>query len=278
MIRLTKGILCEFGIFETIPTGEIESKMQNMVVPSTITFPNQRTAAIAPITSDSDLPAILKTLELAPGQPVLVIIGGAKLLSKSDYAQIEHLFHTVLAPIAEKWRAAVVDGGTDAGVMQLMGQARHAINGTFPLVGVAPIERLILPDRPIRFSNAAPLEPNHTHFLLVPGVNWGDESVWLSTAATQLAAGAPSVTILINGGEITWEDALHNVRAGRPLITIAGSGRTADVLAAGFRGEPSDGRAEEILATGLVQVVDLAENSIALASMIETIFMSKGVS
>lgn len=251
--------------------------MQNMAIPSTITFPNQQTAAIALIMPDSDLPAILKALGLAPGRPVLVVIGGAKLLKKSDYDRVERLFQNVLAPIAQKWQAAVVDGGTDAGVMRLMGQARQAIEGTFPLVGVAPIELSILPDQTARSPDAAPLEPNHTHFLLVPGANWGDESAWLAAIATQLAEKAPSVTVLINGGDVTWEDALHNVRAGRSLITIAGSGRTADVLAAGFRGEPSDDRAQELLASGLVHVVDLAE-SIALASMIETIFISKGVS
>lgn len=245
--------------------------MQTMVIPSKIKFSNQQTAAIASITLDSDLPAVLKALRLASGQPVLVLVGGAKLLSQADYQQVEQLFHQVLAPIAERWQATVVDGGTDAGVMRLMGQARQMIHGTFPLVGVAPISLSILPNQPAQLPDAARLEPNHTHFLLVPGMSWGDESAWLAAIATQLAANAPSVTVLINGGEVTWEDALQNVRVGRPLITIAGSGRTADLLAAALHGKLTDPRAEALIATGLVQEVNLSE-SISLASMIETIF------
>ncbi len=220
--------------------------MQNMIIPSKIAFSNQRTGAIA-----------------------------ASKLSEADYRQVEQLFHHALAPIAQKYQASVVDGGTDAGVMQLMGRARQAIAGTFPLVGVSPISLSILPNQLNSLSDAAPLEPNHSHFLLVPGSAWGDESAWIAETATQLASGAPSVTVLINGGEVTWENARQSIRAGRLVITIAGSGRTADLLAAGLRGAPTDDRAKELIASGLVQAADLSAGAIALAEMIETIFTTK---
>lgn len=220
--------------------------MQNMIIPSKIAFSNQRSGAIA-----------------------------ASKLSEADYRQVEQLFHHALAPIAQKYQASVVDGGTDAGVMQLMGRARQAIAGTFPLVGVSPISLSILPNQLNSLSDAAPLEPNHSHFLLVPGSAWGDESAWIAETATQLASGAPSVTVLINGGEVTWENARQSIRAGRLVITIAGSGRTADLLAAGLRGAPTDDRAKELIASGLVQAADLSAGAIALAEMIETIFTTK---
>ncbi len=220
--------------------------MQNMIIPSKIAFSNQRSGAIA-----------------------------ASKLSEADYRQVEQLFHHALAPIAQKYQASVVDGGTDAGVMQLMGRARQAIAGTFPLVGVSPISLSILPNQLNSLSDAAPLEPNHSHFLLVPGSAWGDESAWIAETATQLASGAPSVTVLINGGEVTWENARQSIRAGRLVITIAGSGRTADLLAAGLRGAPTDDRAKELIASGLVQAADLSAGAIALAEIIETIFTTK---
>ncbi|WP_181314358.1 hypothetical protein [Phormidesmis priestleyi] len=118
---------------------------------------------------------------------------------------------------------------------------------------------------------------NHSHFLRVPGSKWGDESAWIADVATQLAAGAPSVTVLINGGEVTWEDARQSVRAGRLVITIADSGRTADLLAAGLRADPTDARAKELIASGLVQAVDLTAGTIALTTIIETIFAKESI-
>ncbi|MBD2244708.1 hypothetical protein H6G26_14110 [Nostoc sp. FACHB-888] len=50
----------------------------------------------------------------------------------------KRLFTEVLAPIAESLGAYVVDGATDAGVMQLIGEARTYINARFALIGVRP--------------------------------------------------------------------------------------------------------------------------------------------
>ncbi len=76
-------------------------------------------------------------------------------------------------------------GGTDAGIMRFMGQARTEIGGTFPWIGVAAIDTVILPDLPPPpSSDAEPWESHHTHFVLVPGSNWGDESPWLARTAS----------------------------------------------------------------------------------------------
>ena len=54
----------------------------------------------------------------------------------------------------------------------------------------------------LRQDQSAPLDPHHTHFILVPGKNWGDESSWIAQIATQLAGDQPSVAVLVNGGKI----------------------------------------------------------------------------
>ena len=41
-------------------------------------------------------------------------------------------------------------------------------------------------------ADASPLEPNHTHQVLVPGSSWGEESPWLADIATWLADRLPS--------------------------------------------------------------------------------------
>ncbi|HEY9901236.1 MAG TPA: hypothetical protein V6D43_02195 [Candidatus Sericytochromatia bacterium] len=57
---------------------------------------------------------------------------------------------------------------------------------------------------------------NHTHFVLVPGCNWGDESLWLAHITCVLHKNCLSLTIAINGSEITWHDLFYSVQADRP--------------------------------------------------------------
>ena len=244
-----------------------------MSTPFYIQFPSQSTAAIANVQSLDQIETTIAALKIKPDRPVLVLIGGASKLSAFDYQLIEQVFEAVLAPIAQRHQAAVIDGGTDTGVMRLMGHARHRIGGTFPLIGVAPIDLAILPNQSATSESAAPLEPHHSHFLLVPGSDWGDEAHWLAATATKIANTAPSVAILINGGEVTWKDALQNVTESRPLIVIDSSGRTANQLAAGLRGEPTDDRAIPLVQSGLVQSIDMSDLA-QLGTAIEVIFQS----
>jgi SLOG in TRPM, prokaryote len=244
--------------------------------PATITFPNAQTAAIVQLQRSESLLQTLNALAIPHPRPTLVLVGGASQLGEPEFQQVRSLFTEVLVPLAEKWRAVVVDGGTDAGVMRLMGQARAAANATFALVGVCPTDLVITPmQKPLQ--DAVPLEPNHTHFVMVQGDRWGDESETLAKVATAIAGGMPSVTVLINGGEITWQDAKANVDEGRSLIVVEGTGRTADILAAALdqaaQGEAGqDERAVALLASNLVRKVSLAAGMGALTRIIEGLF------
>lgn len=205
----------------------------------------------------------------SPG-PVLVVVGGAGRMDAAELRRLTPLFTDGLAPAIEKVGAVAVDGGTDAGVMRLLGAAREARSASFPLVGVAAEGTVCLPGTdsdPNDATNAsdatnankANLEPHHTHFVLVPGDQWGDESSWISATASDLAGTAPSLTLLVNGGDIAYRDAALSVEAGRPLLVIRGSGRAADEIATAIRGEPSDPRAHQIVRSGLVTYVDVAD-------------------
>jgi hypothetical protein len=215
------------------------------------TFNNGKIASAVQVQQLTELPQAIEEMGLQVARPTLVVVGGASKMREAEFLQIQRLFIEVLAPVAENLGAYVVDGGTDAGVMRLMGEARTQIGAKFTLIGVAP---------------------NHSHFLLVPGSNWGDESPWLAQLATVLANGAPSVTILINGGEITFQDALQNVNAKRLVIVMADSGRTADILAGALHGETTDERAIELAKSGIVHYINLSsfqENFENLAQIIK---------
>jgi hypothetical protein len=240
-----------------------------------LTFANGRTAQAIHLQRDADLPDVLNQLGLQGPGPVLVVVGGAGKLSDGDRRRVQALFVKVLAPLAKDMKTFVVDGGTDAGIMRLMGEARTQINATFPLIGVAPIGLATLPDDSNASDEASLLEPNHTHFVLIPGSSWGDESPWIAKVASTLAGSQPSIVILINGGEVTWKDASQNIQEGRPVVVIAGSGRTADVLAAVLRGKATDQRAEDLISSGLVQAIDLTTDFRTLFKKIKQAFLAK---
>ncbi|WP_392533328.1 hypothetical protein [Nostoc sp. C117] len=235
-----------------------------------LTFDSRQTALAIRVNQQAELPNALEQIGLSDSRPVLVVVGGASNISETDYLRIQRLFVEVLAPIAETLGAYVVDGGTDVGVMRLMGEARTQIGAKFALVGVTPESKVTLPNQ-LEVADSTPLEPNHTHFLLVPGSDWGDESPWISEVATVLASGAPSVTVLLNGGEITFKDAFSSVNTGRLVVAIAGSGRTADKLAAALVGKDTDDRAKELAKSGKLQYIDLIDIEKRIANLGEII-------
>lgn len=189
------------------------------------------------------------------GRRVLVVVGGAAGLDERTKERLRTLFSQVLVPVARAWNAVVVDGGTDSGVMQLLGQASGTDGALFPLLGVAVDKTVIVPGDDSEPGERGALEPHHTHFLLVPGSSWGDESPWLARAATEIAAGAPSATVLINGGEIAFQDVANSVAAGRPVLVIKGTGRAADRIAAALDGDRSDAQAADLAGSSLVTAV-----------------------
>jgi hypothetical protein len=202
----------------------------NMTSSLDLPFSNGLTARAVRLQERVNLAGGLAAIGLQGSHPVLVIVGGASHLSTADYQKLEDLFTGLLAPLAEELGLVVVDGGTNAGVMQLMGVARAKIHGTFPLVGVAPIGKVQLPG--IKAPEACQqLEPHHTHFVLVPGDQWGDESPWIAETASILSQDSPSVTLLMNGGEVSFRDVRESVGEQRLVVVIVGTGRLADRIA-----------------------------------------------
>src|SRR5713226_8273384 len=161
------------------------------------TFANQRIVYAIQVHRMSKLLLALHELDIQHPRPTLVLVGGASGISNGTLVQICPLFIEILAPLAESLNLAVVDGGTDTGIMRLMGQARGAINGTFPLIGVAAVGTINLPDAVSFDSGRASLEPYHSHFVLVPGSKWGNGAHWIALLASVLAGQQPSVTVLI---------------------------------------------------------------------------------
>lgn len=237
-----------------------------------------RTALAATVQRAEDVAEAVRSLGLAEPRPTLVLVGGAGGLGARREEQVRPFIDDVLVPIVGEVAGAVVDGGTDSGVMRLMGDAaaRAAQAGrAFPLVGVVAIGTVALPGERLTqkgdAEGTARLEPHHSHFVLVPGDDWGDESEWLSLVATVLAGPRPSATVLVNGGETAWRDVEASVAAGRPVIVVGGTGRAAeDITAALGSTEPGD-RGYRLAASGLVDAVPLDAGAGRLAQAVRAL-------
>lgn len=230
----------------------------------------------------SGVGAALAAIGLTGPRPVLILVGGAANLDPKVAVRLRPLFRD-LVPVLDRLGAALIDGGTHVGVMALMGAARQQASGCFPLIGIAPRGRVAFPypgtttpedSRPAPGLDPAPnrsawqdrqdprvaLDPHHSHFLLVPGERWGDESPWLMTAAERLAGGRATLMLVAGGGEITRRDILHRLRQSGRILALAGSGGTAEALVAWHRGEgPPPVEDQALFAPGLVEVLDLTE-------------------
>jgi len=178
--------------------------------------------------------AALHNLGLKKNRPVIVLVGGARALQEGVREPIQRALE-VLSEVAQSAHAAIIDGGTQAGIMEAAGQIHHQRKCDFPLIGVAAEGTVTWPGqkyrlfRRLRRNQSAALDPHHTHFILVPGKNWGDESTWIAEIASQLAGDQPSVTVLVNGGKIARnQDVPNNLQSGRVVLVIEGSGGAAD--------------------------------------------------
>jgi len=238
-----------------------------MTLPFRVELTGAGSAPAVNITNAHELRAALGVLGLHPPRPAVVVVGGAAGLEESHMERLRPVFAVGIVPAVEKYGAVAIDGGTRSGVMRLFGEVRAATQATFPLVGVAVAGKVKLPQQQASLGVEAVLEPNHTHFVIVPGKDWGEESPWIARTATTLAGAAPSITVLVNGGQIAYSDVRQSIEAGRPVFVIAGSGRTADVLVGALAGSQADERAAALVDSGLIRSVSVDEPG-ALAELV----------
>jgi hypothetical protein len=201
----------------------------------TITFKNGNHAVVITVTRDTDAQTILKALDIAQPRALIMLFGGAKGLDDSRKARLTELFTDAIAPVAAELDALIIDGGTQSGVMAMMGEAVARDGQGAQLLGIAPAGKVTYPGCPsdAGIADGAPLEPNHSHFVLVKSDEWGGETGTMFKLAGAL--NVPVATMLINGGSIAGGEALQSVRNGWQLLVVEGSGRFADELSAAVR-------------------------------------------
>ncbi|HZD02343.1 MAG TPA: hypothetical protein VFA46_19780 [Actinomycetes bacterium] len=249
-------------LVEELARGDWHDRMNS---PFELVFGDGGTAMAVRVERMADLAAALLALGLGAPRPALVLVGGAGGLDSAELDRLYPVMARGIAPVARQRGAVVIDGGTDAGVMRLIGRAREELHASFPLIGVAAAGTVALPGADPGRAGTAALEPRHTHFVLVPGDDWGAEAPWISRLATELAGNLPSATVVVNGGEIAFADVAQSLTDKRPVVAVAGTGRTAERLAAAVRGEEADGRTVGLVASGLITAAGSPQDPDALA-------------
>ena len=176
----------------------------------------------------------LAELNLQCGRPVIVLVGG---YIPGENAKATQQAIESISAYAEKNDLLIICGGTVVGVMGSIGSTRLARGYQFPLLGITLKNLASWPKGPrsSRFlwwgRERWPLSTGYSHFMLVPGNRFGEDSPWLADAATSLSQDSRSVTVLANGGSVARKDIGLSLECNRPVIALAGTGRLADEMA-----------------------------------------------
>jgi len=176
-----------------------------------ILFHNGNTALSVTAAANAPASDVLNALRIQQPKALIIVIGGASELDDSLNARLEFLCNLGIACVAAEAEAMIIDGGTQAGIMEMIGQAIADRGHRSILLGVAPSGAVIYPGGPVDSSlpQGVPLDSNHSHFVLIEGNNWGDETNMIFKLADELGKNIPVVTILVNGGEIAKHEAWY---------------------------------------------------------------------
>eukprot|EP00908_Phaeocystis_cordata_P025780 Transcript_8260.p1 GENE.Transcript_8260~~Transcript_8260.p1 ORF type:complete len:380 (+),score=80.82 Transcript_8260:61-1200(+) len=156
-----------------------------------------------------------------------------------------------VADAARDARAVVTAAGTDAGVSKLVASAMEKGNIKQAVIGFAPFGRILggkellgkVEGGSVAYSHlpankdkgqAAPLNPDHTHFILVesPGNEWGSESKLRAELEAEYAQRmkVPIVGLAVQGGPGTVQMLYENALRQTPCVVVAQSGGASTEL------------------------------------------------
>jgi SLOG in TRPM, prokaryote len=239
-----------------------------------ISFPNgnRALAVFPPIGSHATY--LVRALGIPQPGSLIMIMGGAARMDERDHSNLMRLFSEGIAHIAASHNALVIDGGTQSGVMELMGQGIAQQPRRPVLLGISPAENVTYPGKTTHRADneQIPLDPNHSHFVLVDTNEWGGETETMYELAKVYSQSCSSIAILINGGAIAKNEVLYNVHQRRPIIVIEGSGRFADEIARILHNKSyldSDPDLTEIINQGKLYLFPIAGSTLELEQLIQ---------
>lgn len=248
---------------DTKPSNDMDQLMSNLKT-FEINFKEGRKATAVQVETDTPVDEIIRVLNIPIPGPCLFISGGAGGMSDEDVKKTRLIMDEGVAQFAAQHGLIVIDGGTESGVMQMIGEARRNHHYGFPLIGVAPLGKVNYPGH-INRDSEAELNSNHSHFVLVNTDEWGGESQMIIdlTRAISGYKKEPALGVLINGGKVSQQDIYLATAKGDqkiPILVLEGSGRFAEELATAFRtGYSNQSILRAIIAGGDIKLLATGE-------------------
>jgi hypothetical protein len=230
----------------------------------TIRFSDKQYSPAIRVDPDDDVQTVIDSFGLMTPRPTLFITGGASKMTEDDIERTREIINEGIAKFAEKHNLTIIDGGTEAGVMQMIGEARKKNGYKFPLIGCSPYYKVTFPGAEITEEAEASLEDGHSHFVLVNTPEWGGESQTIVNLTRAIAARQrPMIGVLINGGSIAERDVYYATAIGDdriPILVLDGSGRTADNISNAYKTQTTDNyMIRAIIKGGDIRLTPLAE-------------------
>lgn len=216
-------------------------------------------AKIASVPRDVDINYLKKTLELGDPRALLIINGGTLPFEEKIESRLRILFKK-LSILLVKEKITILTGGTNKGIFSILGNELSKLGGpTAACVGVTVSGKISIHD----------LEPHHTHFVLVEGSKWGDETALMYNIAESLSAKCQSLAIFAGGGEVTIAEMMENVQQRREMVFITGSKGSTDIAATLQLSKflPGD-RFYKIIQNGKITIFSIDEQADTFCSLI----------
>ena len=219
-------------------------------------FPTTNSTApfitVSDTTSASMLGSYMElTWKLRRPEVLISVTGGAQDFSLPP--NLQRAFDRGLASAASSTNAWVFTGGTHTGVMKLVAAAFSEYSVQVPLIAVVPLgcvngrdafegarkascPYLACGEKPS--ATGAPLNPSHTHFVLVDDgkvapAAWGGEIGLRSSLESTYAQdkAVPLVLVVVQGGPGTLNMVLAYAKNGQAILLVRDSGGAADAVA-----------------------------------------------
>ena len=219
-------------------------------------------AAFSSDSSAADVCELLTRIWTLPQPPVLISITGAAKELTEMRPKDKLIFRRGLREAARKTGAWILTGGTNSGVMKMVGNMVQEQDDMHPVcIAVAPMgcvhkyeEMLERSDgrifryddfSPSDLSKRAALDPNHSHILLVDNGKEGDWGAEIDMRAAIEDAicktpeddvegddnmPTPMVLVVVGGGPGTLKTIVKTLEKERPVVVYADSGGAATAI------------------------------------------------
>jgi hypothetical protein len=176
--------------------------------------------------------------------------------------------------VAAQNAITLLTGGTDAGIFSLLGAGLAKWERKASCIGVTPAAPVTWPGRE---QGDTPLEPHHSHFVVVEGEEWGDETQTMYSIAHALSHDCPSIAVFAGGDNVTLREMQANVDHGREMILIAASGRKTDEVLDILAGSNTSDRAlQEIASKGKITRFEIVGSPDQFGRLIESRILPVG--